>query len=181
MIAVALDHATGRDLAFADTYDDVADRIKMICKAFARKYGSELSEVEGEANKIFVECYHNCKPDLPFINWLMYKLKRQLFDTFVRYPAFRNARLRRVYTEEDHGYDSSFKLIDLIDELSEDGREVVKIALDNPQDVVLAAIHLGKVSPSSMRDGITEFLRDLGWSITRVQKAFNEVRCALSK
>lgn len=67
--------------ALAETYSDVEPLIHRVTNAFSRRIGAvDPADLSGEAAIIFLECYDNWNPRIPFEKWLAWKLYRGLLS-----------------------------------------------------------------------------------------------------
>lgn len=169
---------------FTDTYKDVERWLTTLVKRFRKKYRIDLDEARSLANLGFVIAYESY--DLnegSFTNWVYQKVWGNLLSG-IRKDISENRRRKKTTTEFD--LDSfripdppDFRLDDLLTSLKKDAREVVTMALRPPKGVEKIVRHYKNDSEISYRMAIRQFLKDKGWTASRITETFNEVRRAL--
>jgi len=182
-------------LAYAETYQDVEKLIWSIVHKFQRQYGGELEELFGEAQVIFCELYTgNGRPyirqknDKAFAASLSYYIKVNLLS-MRRTQLMRDSRkpissvdpqklqALAVNDEQNTG------LVDLMDSLSDDCRDVVQLILSTPGFVWRMEEPLVRTRDPEVEGGLVglvhEYLRLMDWSDRKIRRCFNEIRKAL--
>ena len=156
--------------AITETYHDYRRWISTIVKQFTSQYGGEFAELIGSANLAFINAYRDYKPDRgAFTTYLRLRVREALFAT-LRKNLSRNNRLPRTEMELNSAGDRSnrFDMEALCEKLSQDAVIAVRLVLDSFYDLEDAPIH--------ERRDVTGALYNMGWSKTRVQQCFQEVR-----
>jgi DNA-directed RNA polymerase specialized sigma24 family protein len=150
---------------------------------------------------VFLTAYSDFDGSCPFSNWLRQMIVYRLLDC-VRNRCQENGRRKPepndsvsgipVWSLTGDGRDrsnpvdevpdvrSTWRISELLDELGDDARTVVKLVVETPAE--LAAVVQGKGDqPRNYRSSVRNYLAELGWTAVRVAESFNEIRHALSE
>lgn len=179
--------ALARD-ARAEVYADLRHMIANIVRNFCHSYRQDFDDMMGIAHVAFCEAFTNYDPSrATFGTHVCQKVWSKIYEDFRRRGC--RAELLKEYTSLECTLDnaewqwcsdrSSFALTDLLDELSDDAKQVVQLTLAAPIDLVHAVHDRGKGKPDHVRNALTEVLIDFGWSIDRVSESFAEIAGAL--
>lgn len=169
-----------RDAA-AETFADVELLLYDAINQFCRRYRFDREEAEGIARLTFIRCLKRWdKRKASFTHYVRWKLEKELMER-VRTEAGRHSLLNRVdYDLTIHpGTRVSWRLVDLLFDLSDDAREVVKLVLDTPKDIKLSIFQRPTDAPFYIRGAIREYLEDCGWTRSRIKATFAEITNAL--
>lgn len=163
-----------------------------------------FEEVSEEAQFQFVRAYWRYTPDRgSFTNYVRFLIWHELLEWLRRRvsSAIRHPKVDSVEPRQDDegvpvsaGYDnreckqiacgvycktsgSTFRLMEFVQDLSDDAKAVVDITLRCPLDI--SYVLPEKPTPAHWRAAIAEFLGDLGWEPSRIQETFIEIGEAL--
>lgn len=169
MSALAVDAATA-------TYTDVEKLIYKLIHKFIRRYGGDFEELKSVANYAFVQAYDE------------WDSKKSSFSTTVSWYVNmhllnelrdRIKRSSRVQYKNITGRDANYRqrhFANLLDTLSDDAKEVAKLVIKAPAELI-DAMDYGELTP---KKALRNYLLGLQWSKSRIVQSFNEIREALS-
>lgn len=162
--------------AMEETYSELMNLVFDTSHKFVRRYGGEIQETISEANEHYMAAYHSYKPEKgSFSNWVRFRVWNGLMET-VRKRLMRQSRCAQVEVDLDFGVDPSpFRLFELMDELSDESKQVVDIIINTPGVVFREE---GGDSPN-LRDVLRSYLRKLGWSAIQITESFQEIVAVL--
>jgi RNA polymerase sigma factor (sigma-70 family) len=162
-----------------ETYQDVEKMIYDLCHKFYARYGSVLGDFDdlvGEANVAFCEAYRGYTMERSrFTTWAYINVQGALMDKLRR-----AACKHKQHRHEDITEDMKAELpepINLLDCLSPEANEVVRLALQMPADIEISAIRPGgkRRSPMRVLGAIQEYLQDAGWGAKEIVRVFDEI------
>jgi DNA-directed RNA polymerase specialized sigma24 family protein len=175
-------------IAIEETHREVALLIYDIVHQFQARYSGDFDELLSEAQEHYARAYHDYRTDrgASFSHYVWFRVWNGLVST-VRSNANRARLLRRQPAEAldsrpvEQPEPMSFVLREFLAGLSEDAREVAKLALESPTEISAAVFQRGDCTPQNMRAAIREYLTDLGWAGSRIKESFREIRYALTE
>lgn len=180
--------------AVNETFADCEETIKNGVRSFCRRRQLDPDEALGLAHEAFMEAYWDKRFDserASFTTWVASRVYYKLLEAWDRQRSRHSVAQRaegakavhRVFPDLDSlpRAHCSWHLIDFLDELSDDAQTVVRITLEAPGDVRLCLIEKGNCFPRTIRAALREFLRDCGWTASRIAESFAEIRQALSR
>jgi hypothetical protein len=161
------------------TYLDLQNDLNALAFCFTRRYGGEYEENRSEANVGFMISYHEHDPAIaPFVPWCKWKTWKHLQEQH-RKIAYRRGITKMEQHEEEFAKDEPrFRLVDFIDELSEDARQVVSLVFDTPKGLVPIIQSKGN-EPRNLRSVLRDYLKGIGWSAKQITDSFSEIERAL--
>ena len=174
--------ATLRKDALTETYEDVRGLIFETCWKFQKGHGGDIEELIAEANKLFVlayDSYDNKKSQ--FTTWLVSSIKNGL-KRFVQtewrqsHPSLSRVKEHNPYQEYE--YTESFSVLELLDEMEKDAHIIMQLFLDTPRELFVSAVSSDgkpKHIQVCMRKRLRNRLRQMGWTIRRITKSFDEI------
>lgn len=179
-------------LPLVQTYDDVQRLMDYIVNKFIVRNGGDFDEYRGEADVIFVEVYKWWRPDKgsKFTSSLCNAIYRRL--QYLRNRERKHGHLWKLSLDHETVVDGErtswanniadddpvFDRQTFEERLSNDGRVVLRLLLDSPQEIVETAIGNGG-NPVNWKAAIGSYLSDIGWSGRRVKSTFKEIKEAL--
>lgn len=165
--------------AVTQTHADTEKMIYHLCWKFQRRHGGEFSEYLSIANEAFVDSYVGHDADrASFVTWLYTCVWYALLNSVQK-----EQNRRRTLTYDSRVTDAAcerktgFDLAAALRELSEDAATVTKLCLDTPAELVELTTCK---TPGSAREVLRGYLRELGWTASRVRESFAEVRGILA-
>jgi len=165
--------------ARTETYHDLRGMVFDLVHSFSQRYRTPWDETLSVAHEGFLEAFEGYRPELAsFATHASQKVRSKLFE-------WQRTTMRRTILGKivDHNVElipqDHFLLIDFLDELSEDAREVVCLALDAPRDIVHSLVVKG-ITPRNYKAAIREYLKDCGWCTARIAESFQEIAEALA-
>lgn len=163
------------------TYADVEKFVRQMVGQAVEMYHLDLDDVIEAAYFGFMRAFAGYRSNKgEFTTWCGFKVKKSILD-LVRKRAKESKRPREDAELDQLVEDKRppFDQNELMDRLSEDGQFVASLVLSPPTDIRATLIILGRDSPGNWRYAIRDFLRDSGWTVRRVAKAFQEIKGAL--
>lgn len=147
--------------------------LKRLVKRFQQKYGGFLPDLMSEAEEFFLIACKDWDRERDFEKWVKFVVWKTMLEQ-ARKRAIRNATFRREECPDLNilKSKSSFKVEQLLLELSDDARTLVQLALVPKRDHT-------KEGPNRRRESMVAFLLSQGWTPMRIKRAFREVQKAL--
>lgn len=167
--------------AISLTYSDVEKLLQSLCWRFCRRTGAPFDVAMSEANAAYVAAYNSYQPGRgsTFATWVRRRVDYALREFARQHANDRLAKTRRFGPSEDTADRERFDLTRFAEELSNDARTVIRLAIEPPTDVMLSAHTSYGPCPSGLKKGILEFLADIGWTAQRIGESFREIGEAL--
>ncbi len=183
-------YATAERVAhnWAGVYEDVRVCIDNTVGAFCHRYGGHLPDQRADADTIFMRAMAAYEKEYPeevpttlfMEGWMKRWVWYELLD-------IRRRELSRA-SKRSHVVDglemvpelsrSRFCLTDFMEELSEDAALVIQLTLDTPFSLAEVA-HAKGGQPRNFRSSLRDYLREMSWSVGRINEAFEEIKKAL--
>lgn len=164
-------------------YKECEPLLTKLARAAIRRYRLDEHDAMSSAQLSFVNACQSYRqsPGGTFQGWLVYCVRNDL-QTIARHKAYRAARVKQYPlndTDINNTYARSTPFLDLLDELPDDARTVVRLALDLPASVFKEAKRQG-ARPRNVRQALRMHLRfSLRWGEVRIRNAFKEIQRAL--
>lgn len=171
-------------------YEDHVRLVHYLALRHQRAHGGQLEDLLSEAHEHFVAACHTYQHNLGAMStWLTWRIRGGLLST-ARKLASEARRLPRITlppTEADAedglecvtatgGAVNGWRLIDLLDSLSDDARYVVRVVLQQSSGFRL----LLRIEGSrQVRNVLRDYLKDHGWTRERIDTAFQSLEEAL--
>jgi RNA polymerase sigma factor (sigma-70 family) len=183
-----------------ETYLEVENLIRREVWRICKKWGGDFDELMSEANIAFLDAYDSFDGSSSFATWtrqiVWYKcvdlIRGRLTEqaryasnpgdeTVGRIPCRVNgdATHDRMLIEIPDRPHSTWKVQEMLEELTEDARIVVKLVVETPAELEAIARAKGG-QPRNLRSSIRSYLAEAGWTAARIAESFNEVRQVLS-
>ena len=172
------------NFAMTTTYEDTRLLLYDICHKFRRRYGGNFDDLMSEANLHFMAAYETYDPTKgsKFTTWARFRIWICMLET-VRSKMRRAKNPNRPQQEyrdlNTLAAQAKFDIESFVSDLSEDASRVVGLVMDSPQDILYSIRSLGGHSPSNIKKALLEYLKDLGWSVSRIKESFLEIKQAL--
>jgi RNA polymerase sigma factor (sigma-70 family) len=153
-----------------DCYNDCVSLVRSTAWEFSRKYGMDFEELYSICNCAFVSAY------------LTYDGEKSKFTTWLRRLMWHDMcnhvrsemRLNRAKNDNYSGTQQkpNYDVIDLIDELDSDIKNIVQLISDAPKEL----LELSVLEPKKSKKHLREYLQKIGWTKTRIKNAFHKIR-----
>lgn len=165
-------------------YGNIQRLIWSVCNEFLQKHGGEFEEHEAEANLVYVRAVDGWREGgAPFPNYLATCIYRQLLDK--KRVMMRKRQVWKVSLESSMKNGECIQVDDYrqpydwewAEELSDDGRDALDMAVNPPEAVLLVAAQKGG-EMRNLRSTIKEELA-VRLGAKRARAAFEEVRSHL--
>ena len=178
-----------------ETYEDVEKLIYWHAHRFIQGHGGEFEELVSIANQVFMDSYEqfDISKGVDFSTYLGINIVRRFQDNYWyekkrEMPSLdwqnefesEGGTFKKFASDvEDYRCTTKFSFEDFTEEMSEDAKTVIRLAIDTPAE--LAEVAFGKGGdPRNWRSTIRDFLCSMGWSYERVSRTFEEVRGSLN-
>lgn len=175
-----------------ETYEDMQNLVYKTAWNFYRKYGGDIEDLIGQANLIFIHAvdHYDENKGTEFTTWLVndinYWLRIYMRDE--RRQIY--LPLSSVLDNEDINFDipvqDDFSVLELLDEIEKDAHTIIQLFLDTPKDAIEEYMYRAKGKKGRHFEGfmkrrLKNRLRQMGWTITRIKEAFNEIKEVIAK
>ena len=166
--------------ALTETHLDMQNLIYKIVWRFKNRYGGEFEQLLAQANLLFVLAYdsHN-KNKAGFSTWIHHCLITGLLD-FKKLINQENKYTRILqFSTINHLQESSYQqsyFFELLDELGEDSKQIIKLILNPPAELMEIIFEKDKYNPRTFKAELGFYLFSLGWTGRRIKESFNEIR-----
>lgn len=170
----------------AETYKDVERLIIQIVWRFWRTYGGDLDDLMGQANLIFIAALdsYNSNRRTKLSTWIAFKIKRGLYDYMRQGNGYKpTTRIDDDFVEKFPATNKNFSVMELLDEMEQDAYIVLQLFLETPRDVMVNILNKnGRIDhvQSAVQNRLRNRLRQMGWTVKRIRKAFEELKNATS-
>lgn len=168
-------------LAANEAYHDTKHILDHVVQAHLRKYGGDGEEYRSEADQWWIQAFASYDPTCgtSFASWVRTKASLGMLERHRETYRRDNLLPRRgkdlaFHPAPEQG--PEFDLDEFMEGLSDDAQVVVKLVLDPNIDVDLNLAVRGGPEAKNYKGAVREFLKDLGWSFTRVMDTFREIK-----
>jgi hypothetical protein len=151
-------------------YGSVVEMLRAAARRAARRYHTEQEEMESVARFVYVRAIQTYREDRgSFEAHLRFRLTKRLADS-----ARTEARRHRILPR-DRGADlarlpSRAAVAHILAELGADAADVARLAI----------VSRNGMTPREIRIAIRKYFKQLGWSKTRIDTAFEEITESVS-
>jgi len=189
-----------------ETYKDMRGLVSETAFRFWATYGGDLDDLKAQANLIFIHAVddYDSSKGTKLSTWIAYRIRKRLLD-YIR-NNYEPVHLSLDYLKTEYGVDNthflyedfsfiegdldfamsklrpdeSFSVIELLDELEQDAHIVLYLFLSTPKEVIKSIFDNKKFrldhTGGKMRNRLCNRLRQMGWTIRRIKKAFEEIK-----
>ena len=165
----------------SETYEECRKLIYSTVWSVIRQYGGDFDDLMSEANVAFLDAYESFDGSSAFTSWVYSTVWYRCVD----FVGSRLENQRRFQSVEDDTTipdrrRSSWRINDMLEELGEDARLVVKLTIETPAELArIADVKGGQAR--NLRSSLRQYLADMGWTAVRIAESFCEVQRALSE
>ena len=152
-------------------YQDMRPVIDGVIRTHRRRFGGRPDDLAADAGLYFVLLFRKYDYSVPLDCWVRYKLSRMLHDA-ARTELRRSELLPRVEVDD-------------LDELPSPDTGGTELSHDATITVGVALAHAdkggahGHTGTRGLRRVVWNYLRGIGWTSTRIGRAFQEVKESL--
>ena len=179
------------------TYEDMQNLIFETAWKYWRRNGGDIEDLVGQANLSFiraVDSYDESKSELT--TWIVVCINQDLRNYMVR--EYRQTHISIIDEKIKHSHLSvsnegehldiqdsynSISVMELLDEMEKDAHIILQLFLETPKEVIMNVLEEGRHMnhlQGYMRRRLRNRLRQMGWTIERIKKSFNEIKAAIS-
>ena len=169
-----------------ETYIDMKGFISGTAYRFWIIYGGDLDDLKSQANLIFINAVDDfdSSKGTKLSTWIVYKIQKRLLDYMRNGYLPTHTSIDELFDEIESKPNENFSVMELLDELEQDAHIVLQLFLDTPREVILNIFedknfrldHTG----GKVRNRLRNRLRQMGWTIKRIRKAFEEIKSVTS-
>jgi DNA-directed RNA polymerase specialized sigma subunit len=162
---------------------------KLIAKAawdFWSVYGGDIDDVIAQANLIFIDAFSTYDSSRSEITtWLTFKIKKGLLD-YMRSGNLRessNIKIDSVFAETYPASKKDISIMEFLDELNEDAHVVLQLFFETPSEVLVDIQNSSRRidhARAHIRRRLMNRLRQMGWTVKRMNKAFGMIKSVSS-
>lgn len=168
-----------------ETYKDVQKLIFATAWDFWNIYGGSIDDLIGQANLIFIEALddYDSSRGTKLTTWVAFRIKKGMLD--YRRNQNRNKykptyfsiveRPLKIYPLSD----KEFSVMELLDELGQDAHIVLQLFFDTPREIMVDIRNSHQridYVQAAVRNRLRNRLRQMGWTMKRIRKAFDEIK-----
>jgi len=149
---------------------------------WAQKTGREFKDLLSVCNEAFMECTCKFQPErAKFSTLLVRSCSNRIIDYLRKFdmPTEEEQKEESILTASNCT-SRSIKLIELKDELSAEGRELVEVVLESTAEI-FESVSLQGASRQAIRRVVKNMMWEKGWTDYKISLAFSEVEQTLSK
>lgn len=172
-----------------ETYKDMRGLVSETAYRFWRIHGGDLDDLKAQANLIFIHAVddYDSSKGAKISTWIAYRIKKRLLD-YMRSGYVPIHSSIGLEDDDDFNFESksneNLSIIELLDEMEHDAHIILYLFLNTPKEVIESVFndknfrldHAG----GKMRNRLRNRLRQMGWTIRRIKKAFAEVKSKTS-
>lgn len=149
-----------------------------IVHKFRARHPLPLEDLISQAKLGFVEACHTHNPAKSklstWVHWgVWYSLQNYTNDEAKWY------NVKRELVGDHKDKDPTFDPVKFCSNLSKDASTIIRLVLEPPPDITVEARELHHRPERAMRGAVIEFLRDIGWALSRIAESFSEIKQAL--
>ena len=164
----------------SETYEDMQGLIFETAWRFWNSHGGDIDEYIAEANLLFIkafDCYDESKSKLT--TWVVTTINNGLRD-FIR-TEYRQTHVS-MSDEFESQSSKGFSVMELLDEMERDCHTIIQLFLETPQEILLSALadKNRRGVKGLAKNRLKNRLRQMGWTICRIKKAFEEIKTVIS-
>ena len=149
--------------AQADSYDSVQKWIEAFVRDFQRSYGGDRDELRQEAGLAFIHALSTWRPELSsFPTYLRMKMFSRLFGQYRTRVEQARWRTPTVAMGETEPPDKYFDTATFLAGLGDDAKTLAEMTIEEPGVLDV--------------DSLWFAVKELGWTCSRFEVAFTEVR-----
>lgn len=176
--------STLRKEILTETYEDVQKLIFEGAWKFWNLYGGDIRDLIAQANLIFIEAFDSYNPNRGALltTWIAFKVKKGLID-YLKNGNVYKSKHTSIDDEFIRTYPASknenFSVMELLDEMGQDSHVVLQLFFEIPKDVMVNILNSKKKSDhvrSAIRRRLRNRLRQMGWTMKRTKKAFEQIK-----
>ena len=179
------------------TYEDMQNLIFETAWKHWRRHGGDIEDLVGQANLSFiraVDSHDESKSELT--TWIVVCINQDLRNYMVReyrqtHISIIDEKIKRSHlsvSDEGEHLDiqdsyNTISVMELLDEMEKDAHTILQLFLETPKEVIMNVLEEGKHMnhlQGYMRRRLRNRLRQMGWTINRIKKSFNEIKAAIS-
>ncbi len=175
-----------------ETYKDMQGLIFETCWRYWKQHGGNIDDLIGQANLSFIRAVdsHN-ETQSKLTTWIVVCIKNDLRNYMIK--EYKHTHIASIDDEDVYDYqnittpNNSFSVIELLDEMEKDAHIILQLFLETPKEVIDNVLVEGKQMnriqrhmKSSMKKRLRNRLRQMGWTLQRIAKSFNDIKEAIS-
>ena len=161
--------------AMETTYRDVEHLIYNTIHRFIKRYGGDFEHLKSVCLMAYTNAYHEYDDTrASFVTKVSWNCWKDMLED-LRRTIRRNGKVTYKSFKGDEISFREPRFLDLLDSLSTDAKQVVKLVTETPRGLIDALSADSKTPRSCIR----AYLKGLGWTASRITESFSEIRKAL--
>ena len=160
-------------------YEDCVNLIRSTVWSFMCKYNKHPNEFDdwmSVANEFFMEAYKSYKSEASkFTAWVRTKVWYGL--VWKNWLELKHTHINAARPPRPSNHQDELSLIDLLDELNEDAKNLILLMRSAPEDLE-RLFKRSKKRPA--RKSVFQYLKQAGWTRANIQNAFNSLKGLLT-
>ena len=165
-----------------ETYIDIEGYILAATWKFWNLYGGDIEDLKGQASLIFIRAFDNYNPDkgAKLESWVTFKILKGLIDYMKKGNGYKpHIQIDDVFVGTYPASNENFSVMELLDEMKQDAHIVLRLFFEIPNDIMVNILNKKKRTDhtqAAVRNHLQNRLRQLGWSMKRIRKTFEEIK-----
>jgi len=161
-----------------ECWRDVMNIIFKQAHKFNRLYGYDFDELVCVGNLAVMQAYDTHKKEFAsFITWAHICVNNAMLQYRNMENKSQQCKMELMNRESHHHNVSSSPLIDLLDELDDDGKTIVQLILNTSSDLQNLLASTGG-SIRHIKKNVVKYLINLGWGRARIKRSFKKIQIA---
>ncbi len=167
-----------------ETYKDMQGLVFETTWKYWRVHGGDIDDLIGQANLSFIRAVDSYNENIAELTtWISVCIKQDLRNYMVKEYKQTHISINDESSNHDiRDSNNSFSVIELLDEMEKDAHIILQLFLETPKDIITNVLEEGKQMnhlQGYMRKRLKNRLRQLGWTLLRIQKSFNEIKATI--
>lgn len=169
-----------------ETYNDMQGLIFETTWKYWRIHGGDIDDLIGQANLSFiraVDSHDGSRSKLT--TWIGVCIQQDLRNYMVN--EYKQTHPISIDDEnfnlDIRASNNSFSVMELLDEMEKDALTILQLFLETPKEIIMDILEEGKQMnhiQGHLRGRLRNRCRQMGWTIERIKKSFNEIKKAIS-
>ena len=162
-----------------ETYNDMKNLIAQTVWRFKNIYGIEFEEYLAEANLLFLKAVKSHSNKSQLSTWIVTNIWYGLLNKLHKEQSWISQRsdfqvIEKIFLTSHPPITAS----ELVDEISLDAKLILSLTLDMPREIIQNAKR--SKNHLNLKISLKNYLRNIGWTIRRVQESIDEIQNAIN-
>ena len=162
-----------------ETYNDMKNLIARTVWKFKKTYEIEFEEYLAEANLLFLKAVKSHSKKAQLSTWVVTRIWYGLLDKLYEERNWKRQRTDFQLIEKTFlTLHPSMTASELVDEISSDAKLILSLTLNMPKEIIQNAKR--SKNHLNLKISLKNYLRNIGWTIRRVQESIDEIQNAIN-